>query len=375
MKALLFCIGCIMTSAIVLFAQEKREVYLKGKVYTPFDTLVLLRSYEDARFQGIKIPTKADSTFDHLMEIAAIEAYQLIFTSELKRGAWRPINFFPDSDTILFELYPVNKFQKNQIVGSQLTSEQKEFYDVLITQFGKEMNYWIDKLNTKHQDSLLRIEAENKVDSIYSELFSWQHKYFSESPSLLGFYEYFERLKDSDNIGIKVNAPQDIHNFWVTQFADHPLRKRIDNYLTSKRQVIVGGSIVDFQITDNGDNSIWFSDLIKKSDYTLLDLWAPWCGPCIRKSIMVKENFKVLEAEDINVIGIIGGIKNLLEYETAKLKYKYPWNVYPEVNKEKMIWEKYGIPNAGGGQFLIDKSGKILAINPDIESILSIVKQ
>ncbi|UVQ73515.1 hypothetical protein NXY30_21220 [Bacteroides faecis] len=39
------------------------------------------------------------------------------------------------------------------------------------------------------------------------------------------------------------------------------------------------------------------------------------------------------------------------------------------MNDAGKIWEKYGIGNAGGGTFLVDKEGKILLIQPTAEEV------
>lgn len=52
----------------------------------------------------------------------------------------------------------------------------------------------------------------------------------------------------------------------------------------------------------------------------------------------------------------------------------YPWLNLLELNDRLGIWEMYGIGNAGGGRFLIDRNGKILAINPDAEQVEAILK-
>ena len=43
-------------------------------------------------------------------------------------------------------------------------------------------------------------------------------------------------------------------------------------------------------------------------------------------------------------------------------KYNYPWKTYIEISDKNRIWEKYGISNSGGAQFLINKDGIIVAI-------------
>ncbi len=47
----------------------------------------------------------------------------------------------------------------------------------------------------------------------------------------------------------------------------------------------------------------------------------------------------------------------------------YPWLNLIELDDQNAIWEKYGVPNSGGAMFLVDKNGKILAINPTADKV------
>lgn len=53
----------------------------------------------------------------------------------------------------------------------------------------------------------------------------------------------------------------------------------------------------------------------------------------------------------------------------------YPWMNLIELNDKAQIWSKYGIPNAAGSTFLVDNTGRILAINPSAEEVETILEQ
>ncbi|MEM6807068.1 MAG: TlpA disulfide reductase family protein [Bacteroidota bacterium] len=158
----------------------------------------------------------------------------------------------------------------------------------------------------------------------------------------------------------------------MNKYPEHPLVELSENLMNSKRHIKVGGKFIDFQLIEVKNSPLHLSDLIPQSEYTILDLWAPWCGPCIRKSKKLKENYQALLERNIKVIGVIGGIDQYAKFEGAKTKYNYPWELYPEVNNEKRIWEKYGVSRGGGGQFLINKKGEILAIDPELAQLFAL---
>jgi alkyl hydroperoxide reductase subunit AhpC len=48
---------------------------------------------------------------------------------------------------------------------------------------------------------------------------------------------------------------------------------------------------------------------------------------------------------------------------------KYPWLNLIELKDKGKIWEKYGVGNGGGGSFLVDKKGIIIAIDPTPQEV------
>ena len=55
-------------------------------------------------------------------------------------------------------------------------------------------------------------------------------------------------------------------------------------------------------------------------------------------------------------------------------KEQWPWLNLIELDRQNKIWEKYNVMNGGGGMFLIDGSGEILAVDPTAEEVEAILK-
>jgi hypothetical protein len=60
---------------------------------------------------------------------------------------------------------------------------------------------------------------------------------------------------------------------------------------------------------------------------------------------------------------------------TALQNVKYPWVNLLELNDQHGIWTKYGIGNAGGGDFLVDENGVFLAVKTTPEEVKNILKR
>lgn len=158
-------------------------------------------------------------------------------------------------------------------------------------------------------------------------------------------------------------------------FPNHPYNELAQIRLDGLLQIKVGGEYVDFAFQDSIGNTLRLSDIISKNRFTLLDLWAPWCGPCIRKSQKILPVYEELKEKGFVVVGVIGGISTEEQYVKTVQKYKYPWLLTAEINDENKLWEKYCVSGGGGGQFLMDNKGKIIAINPSLEDIKRILPE
>ena len=53
----------------------------------------------------------------------------------------------------------------------------------------------------------------------------------------------------------------------------------------------------------------------------------------------------------------------------------HPWLSLVELDKQNRIWEKYGIANWGGGTYLVDNAGTIIAINPSADEVRNILRE
>jgi len=155
------------------------------------------------------------------------------------------------------------------------------------------------------------------------------------------------------------------------KFPDHPYSEIFKVFNSLK----VGGYYTNFKSPDKEGHLVDISDVIKANKITLIDLWAPWCGPCIEKGNAMIPIYNKFKAAKFEIVGVVGGIKDTESYINAIDKVKYPWQNLSEISNKDKIWEKFNIMNAGGRMFLIDNMGIILAIDPSVVEIEKILKE
>jgi thiol-disulfide isomerase/thioredoxin len=306
------------------------------------------------------------------------EGLQLIFKDELERGAWRPILFFPDNDTIEFTLYPMHMADNNQITGSQLSIEESKYNQVIREIYYGKYVYWNQKLdsltNINETDSDYAIQAADSINGILNAIPQFELKYATNNANLYGYNKFLNILRNEKELRLfSRDTLKKYHEIFQQMYPNHPYNEISEYRLAGLINIKVGGSYVDFTASDSTGRKIIISNYIAQNKYTLLDLWAPWCGPCIKKSHQILPIYDQYKNSGFGVIGIVGGIGNHEHFLQAIKKYNYPWTVLSEINNQNDLWERYSISKSGGSQFLVDNVGKILAINPSPEELKKII--
>jgi thiol-disulfide isomerase/thioredoxin len=341
-------------------------------------TLIIKKETDDFRNRGIEIQIDSTGFFEYKLVFQQVEAYELIFKDELDKGAWKPILFFPDNDTIEFRLYSMDMADSNKITGSKLSLEDINYNHILKDNFYGKYVYWSQKM-----DSLERInelssdyatEVTDSINEITKAVQQFEFRYIINSENLYGYNQFIGLLRSEKDLRrFSLDSLEKYHAFFQQKFPDHPYNEISQFRLNGLKNIIVGGYYVDFSAPDSTGKEISISNYIAQNKYTLLDLWAPWCSPCIYKSQKILPIYEQYKESGFAVIAVVGGIRNHEQYIQAIDKYKYPWIVLSEIDDKNLLWEKYSVSQGGGGQFLLDNKGKILAINPlpdELEKII-----
>ena len=390
---------------------------LKGEVVNRSYShrLVLSKLNEDFRTANVVYIPVRNGKFEYVLNCDHEEMYELVFLDEYQSGGWRPVKFFSEKGTVRFTLYPMDENEQNQIKGGTLNTEHNVFnnstqeiaklYDVLDPKYqqlqeeGKystpEAETIYEKLRTANDSEraklyreleMLRAEGKDitpeaqalKQESKYisQKIDSMQLQYIIKHQTLVSYaillkklwaaIHYFEEVDISPLVEV-------YHTVYASKFPKHPNTEQIQLLINSAETIKVGGRYIDFEAPDLEGNMIRLSEHIK-GKIAVIYLWASWCGPCLQNGRELMPVYETYNTKGFTVVGIARERNTTNAMKAAIERNKYPWLNLVELNDKENIWVKYRLGNAGGGEFLVDENGVILAVKPTAEEVEKILK-
>ena len=420
--------GAFIISGIQLKEKEEKgkiKCHISGTVVDrPQSSRIILMPWNsDARvYPWISLPIRGGK-FDCTFYLDIEEVYELIFYDEMSQGSWRPIPFFAENGELSFTLYPMDRWEDNVIstetplnaLSEQLKEKDKKLYsefdfsalrnerDKLREEdryFSDEYKKWREDIvraaTPEEQDKLYKLRDEllrsgrayseegkainEKSKKLIDEKNARMLEYIKADPSLPAYFELVSLVDQSlsmmryDPGNASDPAPfyAVYEEVFKNRYPDHPYTWKMATYI-SGNSLKAGGRYIDFTAPDAEGREFTLSEQIA-GKVSLIDLWASWCGPCRRTSmsmIPVYENYK---DKGFTIVGVARE-RSVADMIRAAKQDGYPWLSLVELKDREKIWEKYGIGNGGGGTFLVDKTGTILAVNPTAEQVVAILEK
>ncbi|MCP9199984.1 AhpC/TSA family protein [Gramella sp. GC03-9] len=395
-------------------SEEEKALKLTGEVIdAKTDTIILIKPNQDVRFDSlIKIPV-INGKFEYNEMLKNPEVVQLAFAESVKNGAYRPMPLFLENQKIKLTIYPEDEFDRNKIEGGELNYDHEKYRDKFeakfntqitpirdsLSQLFKTNNYFSEKAKKLHeelrisksQDEKLTIfkelenlekneqhlsqaaeKLEERLYPILEKQKQFQQSYIEENPSLISYHLFLDNLiYNKENIDLK----QAKKNYQILSKANpgHPYNELSSKLISAIENLKVGKKYIDFSAPDLNGKKIKLSDKIE-GKVALLDLWATWCGPCIKKTREMIPIYEEYKDQGFTIVGVAGEFKNTERLERFLEKEKWPWKNLVELDRKNNIWQKYGVDGSGGALFLIDKDGTILSKDPTAKEVTQLLK-
>ena len=152
----------------------------------------------------------------------------------------------------------------------------------------------------------------------------------------------------------------------------HPYHKSI-LHVAAALQLKPGRKYIDYLVPDERGRDVMLSSLYQ-GKLIYINLWASWCGSCRRHAKSLIPVFEKYENRGFQIISFARESRKGA-MEEAEERDGYPWKSQVELNDGHQIWLRNGLGNAGGGGYLIDNNGTILAVYPSAGELEAILKQ
>ena len=152
----------------------------------------------------------------------------------------------------------------------------------------------------------------------------------------------------------------------------HPYHKSI-LHVAAALQLKPGRKYIDYLVPDERGRDVMLSSLYQ-GKLIYINLWASWCGSCRRHAKSLIPLYNKYKDRGFQIISFARESRKGA-MEEAEERDGYPWKSQAELNDRHQIWLRNGLGNAGGGGYLIDNNGTILAVYPSADELEAILKQ
>jgi thiol-disulfide isomerase/thioredoxin len=152
------------------------------------------------------------------------------------------------------------------------------------------------------------------------------------------------------------------------QYQGNERIQRLREHVETVDKTSEGKHFVDFTMNSPEGEPVTLSDIIAKNEYTLIDFWASWCGPCRAEMPNVVAAYQAYKDKGFGIIGVSLD-NNVDKWKEAITNLNITW---PQMSDLKG-WDNegaklYGV-NSIPATVLVNREGVIVARNLRGEAI------
>ena len=164
--------------------------------------------------------------------------------------------------------------------------------------------------------------------------------------------------------GLNVRAHErrvarEVAGLFPEEFRKTPEGQKLEKAVLGQ-PLYVGDVLPDFEVLTTGLKKVKLSGILRKGHYTLVELWASWCGPCRGELPALKELEEKYAGKDIHFVSLSCD-KNKKAWENMVTKDQLK-GIQLHMGTDRTFMDAYlinGIPRF----ILLDRDGKIISAN------------
>lgn len=230
-------------------------------------------------------------------------------------------------------------------------------------------------------------ETKEYVNSVVNSMKQPQQNYLKNEITSIDLLDHYQDqayiksiIKDTSEIysqilGNAVRAANERNNkpaqvvFYDMLQKDYPKSwsaQMIKREYATVKAIETGKQVPDFSLKSMEDPNITLSPAYFKGKYTLIDIWATWCGPCVGEMGNLHSAFEQFKDKNFTILSISFDDSPEKVKKFREKKWKMPWNhAFTEGQFDSDIgraFEVVGIPRP----VLIDPDGKIIEMEESL---------
>jgi len=246
-----------------------------------------------------------------------------------------------------------------KVTGSKVQDELQALQDKLdvIENQGNNL-YELSKEAAKNGDKVKADSLMALADKAFTDVDNIQKDYIKANPAsyispyLLGRVYYDMEADVLDGFLSGLDAKLD----------SVPTILTLKDRVSKLKLVAIGQFAPDFTMNDASGNPVKLSDVYSKNEYTLIDFWASWCGPCRRENPNVVAVFNSYKAKGFGVFGVSLD-SDKAKWEKAVANDQLTWPHVSDLKGWKSEAAALYSVNSIPANLLVDKTGKIIGRN------------